>query len=659
MHSVVTITQSVAVRARPRMLCCPPSPAAARNHENLTRELDRQLRDRRRRGRTGGRRRRRDRRGSGRAHRCVHAGETGVAATVLEADTVVGGISRTAERDGWRFDIGGHRFFTKVQAGRGPVVRDPRARRLPAAAAPEPHLLPRQVLRLPDRADERAAESRVRRGACGAWLSYVWVRIHPPKDQSTLEGFVASRFGWRLYRHFFKTQSEKVWGVPCTEIQADWGAQRIKDLSLFRAVWEALKPKRLQRRDEVEAGHEPHRGVQLPEVRARHDVGALRGDRHRAGHEGRVRTRVGDRIAARRTVAPSSVTAVTDGVPTRYECTHVISSMPIGALLRAMDPPRPGRRARGGRRRCATATSSPSRSSCPRSDAFPDNWIYINDANVKVGRIQNFGRVVAVSGQGRPHVPRARAVRQRGRRVVDDVDDAELIEHGKRELEQHRAASTRPQVEAGYVVRMPKAYPFYDARYKENVATLAGVARRTRRTCIRWAATACTGTTTRTTRCSPRCCRSRTSSARTTTSGPSTSKPSTTRSAATTRSAPTTPVLRRSHVSGRRMEWSTAMGGAYRDGCRGRRHRDRRAPFDVRHREPGRAHAVDREAVLGAARTHADRPRVERIGSTPSTPAPARRMRSPTWAAAWRGHAASRRRIPTTRRSTRRNGSRR
>ena len=72
------------------------------------------------------------------------------------------------------------------------------------------------------------------------------MRIHPPKDKTTLEGFVASRFGWRLYEHFFKTQSEKVWGVPCTEIQADWGAQRIKDLSLFRAVWEALKPKRLQ-----------------------------------------------------------------------------------------------------------------------------------------------------------------------------------------------------------------------------------------------------------------------------------------------------------------------------------------------------------------------------------------------------------------------------
>ena len=77
--------------------------------------------------------------------------------------------------------------------------------------------------------------------------SYLWVRIKPPKDTSTLEGFVVSRFGWRLYEHFFKTQSEKVWGVPCTEIQADWGAQRIKDLSIWRAVVDALTPNRSRR----------------------------------------------------------------------------------------------------------------------------------------------------------------------------------------------------------------------------------------------------------------------------------------------------------------------------------------------------------------------------------------------------------------------------
>ena len=76
--------------------------------------------------------------------------------------------------------------------------------------------------------------------------SYVWVRIRPPKDQTNLEGFFAARFGWRLYRTFFKTYTEKVWGVPGHELPADWGAQRVKNLSLFRAGWEAIKPKSLR-----------------------------------------------------------------------------------------------------------------------------------------------------------------------------------------------------------------------------------------------------------------------------------------------------------------------------------------------------------------------------------------------------------------------------
>ena len=137
----------------------------------------------------------------------------GVARTVLEADTVVGGISRTAERDGWRFDIGGHRFFTKVKPvddlwfeilGPDDFLRRPRLSRIYYRG---------KFYDYPIVGDERAAEPRAGRG--GALRgSYLWVRVQPPKDKSTLEGFVASRFGWRLYRHFFKTQSEKVWGVP-------------------------------------------------------------------------------------------------------------------------------------------------------------------------------------------------------------------------------------------------------------------------------------------------------------------------------------------------------------------------------------------------------------------------------------------------------------
>ena len=156
------------------------------------------------------------RRRSGRPHRRVRSSTSaGVPATVLEADTVVGGISRTVERDGWRFDIGGHRFFTKVPAGsRTSGTRSSARRRLPHAAPHEPHLLPTA-----SSSTTRCGRSNALRNlglveALRCVLSYLWARVRPPKDQTTFEGWVAARFGWRLYRIFFKTYTEKVWGVP-------------------------------------------------------------------------------------------------------------------------------------------------------------------------------------------------------------------------------------------------------------------------------------------------------------------------------------------------------------------------------------------------------------------------------------------------------------
>ena len=108
------------------------------------------------------------------------------------------------------------------------------------------------------------------------------MRIRPPKDQTTLEGWIAARFGWRLYEHFFKTYNEKLWGVPVNKLPADFAAQRIKNLSLFNAVINALMPKRNQKDD-----HLADRGVPVPEVRPRDDVGALPRPRRGQGLHGR------------------------------------------------------------------------------------------------------------------------------------------------------------------------------------------------------------------------------------------------------------------------------------------------------------------------------------------------------------------------------------
>ena len=137
----------------------------------------------------------------------------GKTCTVLEADDKVGGISRTTERDGWRFDIGGHRFFTKVKAvedfwheilpGEDFMLRPRLSRIYYQGKYYDYPLKPFNALR-----NLGLVESL----RCAG--SYAWARMHPPRDQSTFEGWVAARFGWRLYRHFFKTYTEKVWGYP-------------------------------------------------------------------------------------------------------------------------------------------------------------------------------------------------------------------------------------------------------------------------------------------------------------------------------------------------------------------------------------------------------------------------------------------------------------
>jgi protoporphyrinogen oxidase len=392
-----------------------------------------------------------------------------VPCTILEADTVVGGISRTATADGWRFDIGGHRFFTKVQPvedlwfeilGPDDFLRRPRLSRIYYRG---------KFYDYPISAMNALRNLGILE-AVRCVGSYLWVRIHPPKDKTTLEGFVASRFGWRLYRHFFKTQSEKVWGVPCTEIQADWGAQRIKNLSLFRAVWEALKPKTLRRRTAktkqvtslIEEFNYPKYGPGMMWERCADLVTANGVKLVFDATVTKIEHVDGQAVAA---------TALTAGVPARYPCTHVISSMPIGALLRAMDPPVPPevQQAADALRYRDFITVA---LVLPEEDGFPDNWIYINDPAVEVGRIQNFG-------QWSPYLVKDGRTCLGLEFFVNEGDhlwckpDAELVEQGTRELHEIGLLSDPSRVEAGYVVRMPKAYPMYDANYKENVATLA------------------------------------------------------------------------------------------------------------------------------------------------------------------------------------------
>jgi protoporphyrinogen oxidase len=387
----------------------------------------------------------------------------GESVTVLEGDDVVGGISRTVEREGWRFDIGGHRFFTKV-----PVVEQLWHEILPD----DEFLLRPRMSRIyydgklfdyPLRASNALSNLGLIE-AIKCVLSYVWARVHPPKDQSTLEGWVAARFGWRLYRTFFKTYNEKVWGVPASEIAADWAAQRIKNLSLFNAVLNAVLPKRNQKdiTSLIEEFQYPMFGPGLMWERAREAVQA---------HGGRIVMQSPVTAIQHGDGRATTVVTATDGALVSYPADHVISSMPLPELVLAMDPPAPAD-VQAAARRLTHRDFLTIALVVPESAGFPDNWIYIHSPQVRVGRIQNFGSWSPFLVKDGMTCLGLEYFVFEGDDLWSMADD-DLATLGASELQTLGLANV-DDVQAAYVVRMPKAYPVYDEGYKDAVDVLRG-----------------------------------------------------------------------------------------------------------------------------------------------------------------------------------------
>ncbi len=390
-------------------------------------------------------------------------GKAGHPCTVVEGTDVVGGISQTVVRDGWRFDIGGHRFFTKV---------------------PEVEALWHEILPDEDFMQRPRSSRMYYRGkfydyplrpvkalrnlglieAIRCALSFLWVRIRPPKDQTTLEGYIAANYGWRLYGHFFKTYTEKVWAVPASQISADWGAQRIKGMSLWNAVWEPLRARFAGRRSRAHQVTSLIEEFQYPKLGP-----GMMWERCQQLVEQQGSKIVFESPVTKLTQHDGRVTSVIAGGVT-YEADHVISSMPFNALLRAMDPPVPADVQAAADALYFRDFLSVALVVAAEKVAWTDNWIYIHEPGVKTMRVQNFGSWSPYMVAEGTNVLGLEYTVTEGDEWWTASDD-DLIEKGKAELESlglMRAAD----VEAGYVVRMPKAYPVYDPDYQAHVEVL-------------------------------------------------------------------------------------------------------------------------------------------------------------------------------------------
>jgi len=386
----------------------------------------------------------------------------GQACTVLESDPeYVGGIARTVRYKEFRFDIGGHRFFSK-----NPEIEELFSELLPDDMIEvgrmsrilyqgrffDYPLRPRNALR---------NLGLVRAGLCVA--SYLYRQVFPRRPERSFRDWVSNRFGDRLFETFFKSYTEKVWGMQCEAISADWAAQRIRGLSLGRAVISAF------RRRSADGVKSLIQRFRYPRLGPGQMWEATRDRLERRGTRvtmDRTVVRLArDRSGVRRILCVDS-----DGTPHTIECDHVVSSMPLRDLVLAMDPlaPRPIRDAALSLRyrdfltvalvvRCA--------------DLFPDNWIYVHDPEVRVGRIQNFRN-------WSPDLVPDPAVSVLGMEYFcfegDDLwtmPDDELRRLATLELDAIGLGRADEVVDAA-VVRMPKAYPVYDDGYREAVTRI-------------------------------------------------------------------------------------------------------------------------------------------------------------------------------------------
>jgi protoporphyrinogen oxidase len=394
----------------------------------------------------------------------------GRSCVVLEADpALVGGISRTDQYKGYRFDIGGHRFFSKNDEVNR-IWREILGDQFITRSRMSRIYYDRKFFHYPLRPLDALSK-------LGPWrsarivASYARARLRPIRPERSVEDWVVNRFGRVLFEIFFRTYTEKVWGMSTSEITADWAAQRIKGLSLTSAVWNALfgrlgpsKGKGEIIKTLIDSFQYPRLGPGQMWEAARELVRGRGGAVH---HDRRV-VRVehdGDAVTA-------FVARDAQGRLTRYHGDHFLSTLPIRDLIRSMSPRPPLEVVEAAEalkyRDFLTVVLI-----VAKAETFPDNWIYIHEPGVRLGRVQNFKN-------WSPDLVPDPSTSSLGLEYFcfegDDLwtmADDDLVALGRREVDAIGLVRADDVVD-GCVVRMPKAYPVYDDAYQRHLAVIRG-----------------------------------------------------------------------------------------------------------------------------------------------------------------------------------------
>jgi protoporphyrinogen oxidase len=378
---------------------------------------------------------------------------------VLEKLDKVGGIARTENYKEYYFDMGGHRFFTKSKEVNefwhevmgNKFLRRPRLSRI---------FYNSKFFYYPLKPLNALSGLGLFEGIL-ILLSYVKWQLFPYRQEETFEQWVTNRFGKRLFETFFKTYTEKVWGISCKELKAEWAAQRIKDLSLISAIVSMFVKPQTKITTLIEEFDYPSRGPGMMWTAVKEQI-EQRGGVVQLNSDVVKIQRQNNRI--------QSVVVGCNGHQQTIPGTDFISSMPITEFIKKLDPPPPSAILEAAKQLkyrdfltvCLIIN---------REDLFPDNWIYIHDPSVKVGRIQNFKNW---SPDMVPDLSKTSLGLEYFCNEGDELwnmSEADLIELGSREIEQIGLARYE-DIEDGCVFRVPKSYPVYDSDYRHHLDTL-------------------------------------------------------------------------------------------------------------------------------------------------------------------------------------------
>lgn len=387
----------------------------------------------------------------------------GIKSIVLEKADKVGGISRTETYKGYRFDIGGHRFFTKVgEVNRvwqeilgDEFIKVPRLSRI---------YYQDKFYDYPLSLVNTISNLGILK-SCLFLLSYFNAKIKSIvfRDMKieTFEEWVSDRFGVQIYRCFFKTYTEKVWGIPCSEIRADWAEQRIQGMSLQRAVRQALfggqKAKSM-----IKEFDYPRLGPGMMWERCQEIL-------EQQGTPVELNTEVVRVERDGKTV--KSITVQQGDRTEQIVGEHFISSMPVTLLLNRLDPPPPEHvlaATRGLKYRDFLIVSL----IVNREDLFPDNWLYIHSPEFKVGRIQNFKNWSAAMVPDPSKTCLGMEYFCSEGDAIWEMSSIDLIELATQEAIALGLGIKAGDVEDGVVIRQRKAYPVYDAEYRQHLQVI-------------------------------------------------------------------------------------------------------------------------------------------------------------------------------------------